>query len=303
MPGLRFVPLPHRAVLSVSGEDRVTFLQGLVSNDVTKANEGRGLYAAFLTPQGKFLHELFITALGEALLIETEAERLEDLKKRLSLYKLRAKVTIEARPDLAVFAAIGANAAQSLELTPEAGAARSFGGGVACVDPRLAEAGLRCLLPDAEALAAAGFEAGAFEDWDGLRLSLGLPDGSRDLIPDKAILLENGFDELAGVDWKKGCYMGQELTARTKYRGLVRKRLLPVTIDGEAPPFGTPLTLDGAEAGEMRSSCGKLGLALVRLEPFTKVQASGSPLQAGAAKLSPYKPGWAVLPDVREDQA
>src|SRR6185503_18496273 len=111
-----------------------------------------------------------------------------------------------------------------------------------------------------------GLDEVPLAEYEALRLELGVPDGSRDLPVEKAILLENGFDELHGIDWQKGCYMGQELTARTKYRGLVRKRLLPVEIEGPLPAPGTPVMAGDKEAGEMRSGADGLGLALLRLE-------------------------------------
>jgi hypothetical protein len=127
----------------------------------------------------------------------------------------------------------------------------------------------------------------AFEaDWDRHRLALGLPDGSRDLEAEKTVLLEAGFDELHGVSWSKGCYMGQELTARTKYRGLVKRRLLPVAIEGPLPPPGSPVLRDGAEVGSMRSGCGQMGLAVLRLDALEGA------LTCGAAILTPRTPAW-----------
>lgn len=120
-----------------------------------------------------------------------------------------------------------------------------------------------------------------------------MPDGSRDLPVEKAILLEAGFDELAGVDWQKGCYIGQELTARTKYRALIKKRLLPVEIDGPLPPPGTPVMLGEEEAGEIRSGRGRLALALLRLDMVEKAGTADRPLTAGAARITPHKPEWA----------
>ncbi|MGC2856569.1 YgfZ/GcvT domain-containing protein [Novispirillum sp. DQ9] len=294
------VLLPHRGVLAIAGDDRKTFLQGLVSNDVTHVADDRAIHAAFLTPQGKFLHEFFISERDGTLFLDAEAERLEDLRTRLSRYRLRAKVTLEARPDLAVAVAFGA-AKDTLHLPSDVGAAKPFGeAGVAYVDPRLAQAGLRFVLPraDAEAsLAAAGFTTGIPDDWEEHRLRLGLPDGSRDLTVEKALLMESGFEELHGIDFKKGCYIGQELTARMKYRALVKKRLMPVTIDGPLPAPGTPLTTaDGKDAGEMRSGVlkpgGAIGLALIRLEHRT-----AGPLHAGAALVSPVLPDWMRLPE------
>ena len=290
MSQARTIPLPHRGVLSVVGEERRIFLQGLVSNDLNKMSETQAQWSAFLTPQGKYLHEFFVVEQGDALLLEGEAARLNDLRKRLTMYKLRAKVTIAVVEDLTVHVLLG----DDLGLT-EAGAAKPLGSGVVFADPRLAAAGLRALLPrdDAAAvLTAAGFAPGDAAEYERLRLSLGLPDGSRDLVIEKSLLLENGFDELRGVDFQKGCYMGQELTARTKYRGLVKKRLMPVTIDGPTPEPGTLLMLNGSEAGEMRSAAGDIGLALVRLEALGRAAV----FEAGSAKVMPQRPEWMVLP-------
>jgi folate-binding protein YgfZ len=129
-------------------------------------------------------------------------------------------------------------------------------------------------------------------DWDAHRLSLGLPDGSRDLEAEKTVLLEAGFDELGGVSWTKGCYMGQELTARTRYRGLLKRRLVPVSVAGAMPAPGTPVLRDGAEVGTMRSGRDALGLAVLRLEAL-----SAGGLACGAATLTPRIPDWMRLPE------
>ncbi|RKQ70449.1 CAF17-like 4Fe-4S cluster assembly/insertion protein YgfZ [Oceanibaculum indicum] len=289
--------LPPRRLLKVSGEDRQSFLQGLVSNDVAKVTPDRALWSALLTAQGKFLHDFFIAEQDGTYLLDAEVDRLDDLKRRLSLYRLRAKAAIEVVEDMQVAIAWGDDALKALGLPDEAGAAVPFGGGVAFADPRLAGAGARLYLPDVAALEAAGFAAGDPAAYDRLRISLGLPDGSRDMQVDKAILLENGFDELHGVDWKKGCYVGQELTARTKYRGLIKKRLLPVGIAGPLPEAGAIIEADGKEAGEMRSAVDgpdfAVGLALLRLEALE----SGARLTVGDTVLTPLTPDWVVLPE------
>ncbi|BBK38141.1 glycine cleavage system protein T [Allostella sp. ATCC 35155] len=297
MSALHFTVLDGRSILTVAGPDRRAFLQGLVSNDVERVASDRAIHAAFLTPQGKFLHDLFIVELGETLLLDVEAGRRADLLKRLSMYRLRSKVTLgDGGDDWTVLALFGPGAGRPFGLAEEAGAASETAGGVAYVDPRLAALGLRAVLPRGEAEKAAqarGFVEAPFAEYDRLRLAQGVPDGSRDLPIEKAILLESGFDELNGIDWKKGCYMGQELTARTKYRGLVRKRLMPVAIDGPMPEPGTPLTFDGKDVGEMRSGQDGLGLALVRLEAAEAATAAGRPIEAGPAKLVPQRPDWA----------
>jgi tRNA-modifying protein YgfZ len=263
----KIAALSARAVLAVTGEDRIAFLQGLVSNDVAEAQPGRAVWAALLTPQGKWLADFFIHADGERLLLDCERGQSPMLLQRLSRYRLRSRVAL-SEADQRVYVAWDGD--------PEAV-------GLAARDPRLPQAGWRVL--SAEPIAVNATEA----DWDVHRLSLGLPDGSRDLETEKSVLLEAGFDELNGVSWTKGCYMGQELTARTKYRGLVKRRLVPVLIDGAEPPSGSPLLRDGREVGTMRSVRGPHGMALVRLEALE------SALTSGETTVTPMIPAWMRL--------
>lgn len=293
------IVLESRGALRVTGADARPFLQGMISNDIDKLTPERALWAAFLTAQGRFLHDFFLVQPAEnaTILLDCEASRRDDLRRRLGLYKLRAKVAIEdATAEYRVAVLFGDGALSALGLPNEAGHAAPFAGGIAYVDPRRAELGARALLPAAAAetaLIEAGFAATDLAAYDTLRMGLGLPDGSRDLEIEKALLLENGFDELHGIDWQKGCYVGQELTARTKYRGLVKKRLLPVRIDGPTPPPDTPVMLAGKEAGVMRSAVDGIGLALLRLEHLDA--AAPGALTAGEARLTPRKPAWAVF--------
>jgi folate-binding protein YgfZ len=159
------------------------------------------------------------------------------------MYTLRSKVTVED---------LGAAFDVAVAFGDDTSKAFGIEGSVSFADPRLETLGVRVLAPAGQApvlLAARGFAEAPLAAYDALRLPLGVPDGSRDLQVEKALLLENGFDELNGVDWKKGCYMGQELTARTKYRALIKKRLFPVRIEGALPDPGTPVVRDGEEVG------------------------------------------------------
>lgn len=296
MNTLQFTALPHRALIAVRGDDRGAFLQGMVSNDVKKVEAGLAAWAAFLTPQGKFLHEFFMFSLGNAIWLECERARRDDLMARLSKYKLRAKVTLDPVDELAVGAAWGRNVEAAFGLRAEPGTITPLGAGVVFTDPRLMDAGVRWALLAANAadvLKELGLGEAAPEDYDSLRFNLGLPDGSRDMDVEKALLLENGFDELHGVDYKKGCYIGQELTARTHYRALIKKRLLPVTIDGPTPAPGTALMAGADDAGEMRSAHDGEGLALVRLDAWRN--APDGVLSAGLAKITPHPAGWMKL--------
>jgi len=291
--------LDDRGLISVAGVDAREFLQGLVSNDVRKLTPERTLHSAFLTPQGKYLHDFFIIALGDEILLDCEAGRLADLLRRLGLFKLRSQVTLtDVTADFSVIALMGNDWADDLGLPHEAGSAGAFLGGVAYVDPRLAAMGGRGVISRdgaEEALSRAGFASRPAADYHTLRLRLGLPDGSRDMVVERAILLENGFDELGSIDWDKGCYMGQELTARTKHRALIKKRLMPVTVDGPLPAAGTPVMMEGREAGEMRSGQDGLGLALIRLEYLDQAAGSETPFTAGDSRLTPTKPDWATF--------
>ena len=292
-----YLVLEDRGVLLVAGDDRSTFLQGLVSNDVTKITAQHAIYASLLTAQGRFLHDFFMADLEGGLALDAEASRLDDLRKRLTLYRLRSKVTLAPASDrLAVVTLFGDQALSTLGLPDDPGHAVPFADGIAFVDPRLARLGARAIVPRAsvDKIPSRGFVAAGSADYEALRLALGVPDGSRDLPVEKALLLENGFDELHGIDWKKGCYIGQEVTARMKYRSLVRKRLTTVRIDGEAPPPGTPVLLDDEEAGEMRTARDGHGLALLRLDMIERADREGRPLAAGEAKVTPIKPVWAA---------
>lgn len=293
--------LPDRAVIRVSGPDRVSFLQGLVSNNIETISPEKSGYGALLSPQGKFLFDFFVYHQDEdSLLIECErgenGERAAELFKKLRMYKLRAKAELtDVSDSYDVIAVFGKDALSSLSLDATPGATAHMADGIKAVDPRLAAMGARVLLPKnalAE-MAAIGAEESDVETYHQMRVMLGIPNGSEEMEVDKSILLESGFEELGGVDFKKGCYMGQELTARTKYRGLVRKRLLPVRIDGPAPNTGTPIMNGDKEAGIIRSVHGEFGLALVRLERVD----DDADLRAGDAKVTVSVPDWVQLPE------
>ncbi|HEX3348757.1 MAG TPA: folate-binding protein [Acetobacteraceae bacterium] len=266
--------LDDRGVIEITGVDRVGFLQGLVSNDVALAAPGNAVWSALLTAQGKWLADFFVFATPDRLLLDVERAQIPILLPKLSRFRLRAQVVLAERPDLAVLVAWDGVPTLSADA-------------VAAPDPRLPEAGTRILTETP------GTPSASPAEWDRHRLALGLPDGSRDLEAEKTLLLEAGFDELNGVSWTKGCYMGQELTARTRYRGLIKRRLVPVSVDGAMPPPGTPVTRDGAEVGTMRSGRDGLGLATLRLGAL-----SGS-LEAGAATLTPRPPSWMRLPEAQ----
>jgi tRNA-modifying protein YgfZ len=291
-----YVLLPERGVLAVRGLDAVPFLQGLISSDLNRITAEQAGYGALLTPQGKFLFDFILLRAADELLLDTERARLGQLLQRLTMYRLRSKVELEDVSERsAVAAALGDGMAARFDLPDRPGACRRLADGFALVDPRLRQLGVRVLLPPDRigptlgSLGLAPLEPAAYEQ---ARLTLGVPDGTRDLVIERSTLLESGFEELHGVDFAKGCFVGQELTARMHYRGLVRKRLLPVVLKGPRPEPGTIIRLGEREAGEMRSSIDGRGLALLRLDRLAEAEQAGTPLSAGATEVVPVKPDW-----------
>ena len=235
-----------RQIIRVTGDDRLAFLQGLVSNDVTRAP----CWAALLTPQGKYLADFLIVPDGDSLLIDVDARLAEDLVRRLIMYKLRSKVVIEAT-DMTVARGTGP--------APEG----------AIADPRHPALGWRLY----------GGTGDDGTDFDAIRVEHVIPETLVELIPNETFILEAGFERLHGVDFRKGCYVGQEVTARMKHKTELRKGLARVRIEGEAP-VGTPITAEGREVGTLFTQSNGHALAHVR---FDRV---GPEMQAGAARLS-----------------
>ena len=253
----RCAPDPSRTVLRLTGPDRAKFLQGLASNDVNRLPEAGILYAALLTPQGKYLTDFFLVQGDGAILLDAPAAATPDLMRRLALYRLRAQVDIAAT-DLPVTRGLG----------PAPAGARA--------DPRDPGLGWR--------LYGAALTEGPAPDWDALHVALRVPQHGLDLIPNDSFILEHDFARLHGVDFRKGCYVGQEVTARMHHKTDLRRGLASVALDGAATP-GTPVTTaDGREAGRLGTVAGNRALALLRLDR------SDGPLQAGAAVVRPLRP-------------
>ena len=281
----RYLELTDRALIRIAGDDSRRFLQDLISNDIEKLGPTKAIHAALLTPQGKYLHDFFVFEHAAAIYFDCESKRRDDLIRRLKRYRLRAKIDIEKYDTLNLFALVGDHVHEMTSPLTD---------GIVYADPRLSVLGARAALPDGgtAALEAQIFEPMSRDDYERLRIGQGVPDGSRDLVVDKALLLESGFEELAGVDFEKGCYIGQEVTARMKHRGLVRKRLLPVEIDGPPPAPGTVVMRGETAVGEMRSSIKGQGLALLRLEDVERATAGEVSLLAGDARIHPHMPDW-----------
>ena len=290
-----------RGLLRLGGPDAWPLLQGLVTADLTRLAADRAAYTALLTPQGKYLFDFHVSlaadplgeangAAGAALLLEAPSDRLADLERRLTLYRLRAAVTIEPvapQPTVAIVFGDAATAAAGLPATP--GAMRHAGALTFMVDPRLAALGVRLYGPTAAIeswLESQGIETVEPAVFARHRIALAVPVGGVDLLPDKTIMLEAGLDQLGAVAFDKGCFVGQELTARTHYRGLVKRRLVPVVLEDAVVQPGFAVMAGELEAGEIRSVAPGMALALLRLDRL------GEPLAAGGGTVRPRPAPW-----------
>jgi hypothetical protein len=256
--------LPDRAVIEVAGADAASFLQGLITNDVTKAAHDRAIYAALLTAQGKIIYDFLVVPANGGLLIDCAKAHAADLAARLKKYKLRAKVAITERSDLTVVAL-----------------PNTIDGAIA--DPRLAALGFRAYQPSPTA----SDNATAYHKH---RIALGVPEAS-DIPPETHFPLDCNFEELHGVDFEKGCYVGQELTARMKHRATARRRILRVEATAPLPPPGTPIKLGDSELGEMLGSIGGQGLAIVRLDRL----GDATEATAGALAVRISRPSYPLI--------
>ena len=270
--------LEDRSVIAIRGAEARSFLQGLISNDMAACVPGKGIYAALLTPQGKILFEFFVTEHDDRFLFDCAAVRAPELAKRFTFYRLRAKIDIALAGDLKV-AALWNGATQ----------APAIAGIAAFPDPRLSALGVRLIGPlPVVQNAIAGARAA---DYRGRALKLGVPD-SADVPPDSVFALDAGLEELGGVDFKKGCYVGQEVTARMKHRASARRRFLIAEIDGDLPAPGTKLEASGREVGTLATGTDGRALALVRLDRVSEADSAGEDITAMGQKVRLQRPSW-----------
>ncbi|MEZ5779109.1 MAG: folate-binding protein [Paracoccaceae bacterium] len=243
---------PGRRLIEVSGTERLEFLQGLVTNDVGQLRDGL-VYAALLTPQGKYLADFFLVRHGDAILLDADASQADALSRRLMMYRLRADVNIGPSP---------LQVRRGLGVAPKG----------AFADPRHPALGWRAYGPetgDAPSI-----------DWDAIRVEHTIPESGIELIPDETYILEVGFERLHGVDFRKGCYVGQEVTARMKHKTELRKGLVTVGVEGAAPA-GTEIRAGDKPAGTLYTQAAGKGIAYLRFDRMgTDMRAAGARIVA-----------------------
>jgi len=279
--------LPDRGIVKVAGDDARKFLNGLVTADVDKVSPSRPIFAALLTPQGKIIADFILVEAppedGGGFFLDVPRALAPALVMRLGFYKLRAKITVE---DLS--ATLGVMAIWNGTATTEFG--------LCYPDPRLPALGLRCALPPAVAGdAAADLNAELVDaaQYEAHRIALGVPRGGVDFMYGDAFPHETDMDQLAGVDFHKGCYVGQEVVSRVEHRGTARSRVVPVSFASGAPETGLPVMAGDKQIGNMGSTANGRGLALLRLDRVADAQAAGTPITAGGIALTLVKPDWA----------
>jgi tRNA-modifying protein YgfZ len=283
-----------RGVLKVAGDDSRSFLHGLVSADVLNLSAGEARFCALLSPQGKIIADFIIVEApaqdGGGFFLDVPRAVAKPLLDKLNLYKLRSRLINEDSSDtLGVLAA--------WDGVPATAFALSY------ADPRLPALGLRAILPPnraADAAAALGAVLVDASEYESHRIALGIPHGGVDFHYGDAFPHEADMDQLGGVDFTKGCYVGQEVVSRMEHRGSARTRTVPVRYDGAAPaPAGTVIMAGGRQIGSMGSAAAGRGLALLRLDRVAEAMSRGEPLLAGGVRIRPIKPDWArfAFPD------
>jgi hypothetical protein len=285
--------LPDRGVVKVAGDDARNFLHGLFSADILKLTPGEARFGALLSPQGKILADFIVVEApaqdGGGFFLDVPRALANPLVAKLNVYKLRSRVIVEDLSDvLGVLAAWDGNGKSTF--------------GLAYADPRLPALGLRVMLPAhraAEAAAGLGATLVDASTYDAHRIALGIPRGGVDFSYGDAFPHETDMDQLGGVDFAKGCYVGQEVVSRMEHRGIARTRAMTVRYDGAAPQAGVAVMAGERQVGTMGSAAAGHGLALLRLDRVADALAHGEPLLAGGVAIRPIKPDWArfAFPD------
>jgi tRNA-modifying protein YgfZ len=288
MADTKIALLPDRGVVTVTGEDAREFLQGLITNDMDLLDKQPALHAGLLSPQGKILFDFFVATSPEGYCLEVARGKSAELAERLKMYKLRSKVTIaDASADYTIAAIWGGPYAPRGDGKPP----------ILFADPRLDGLGYRELttLRSDWALGGEQCDSATQDEYHAHRIALGVPEGGKDYAFGDAFAHEALFDQLHGVSFEKGCYVGQEIVARMQNRGTARRRVVPVVAETALPQPGTPVTAAGVEIGRLGSTADNRGLAEVRIDRAAEFKEKGEPLRADDATIEIALPPWATF--------
>ncbi|XP_060731373.1 putative transferase CAF17 homolog, mitochondrial [Tachysurus vachellii] len=298
--------LTHRDLIKVHGQDTHSFLQGLITNDISALEDSghTALYTHLLSVQGRSLYDVMLYSLKDSsyglscVLLECDSSVVNSITRHLKMYKIRRKVSVEVCPDLSLWALLGLNThpAEGSEPEPEPELRKKDDVVVMVRDPRTPLMGWRLITRNQEKPSEiiTACNHGSTEDYHRHRYKIGVPEGVQDLPPGEALPLESNLVFLNGISFSKGCYIGQELTARTHYTGVVRKRLMPLSLSvpvENLPMGGTIEAAQGKVAGKLRSGVGELGLGLVRLS-HAKEKLTVSSTQGEGVTVTASVPDW-----------
>jgi folate-binding protein YgfZ len=282
--------LPDRGVVKIAGDDARKFLNGLITSDMDKVKPGTARFAALLTPQGKIVADFIVAELepaeGGGFFLDCPRALAPTIVEKFNFYKLRAKIIVEDLSEMLGVMAIWENPGLSEY-------------GLAYPDPRLPVLGTRVMLPPhltEEAAADLAAEPVTTDDYEAHRIALGIPRGGMDFMYGAVFPHEADMDQLGGIDFEKGCYVGQEVVSRVEHRATARSRLVPIAYDDFAPEDGLPVMAGEKQVGTLGSTANKRGIAMLRLDRVADAIAAGTPLKAGGVTIRAVKPDWAKFP-------
>lgn len=270
------IRLENRSVIKIKGPDATDFLQGILTNDIKQADEGKAIYAGLLMPQGKLLFDFFIIKHMDAYLVDVEKDESANLVKRLMFYKLRADVQITVLESAVICVNLD-------------GDIKGVENAVSYVDPRFDKLGTRTIMLESKGEACTANR----DKWLAYRVSLGLPEVGTDYAYGSCFPHDIAMDQLNGIGFKKGCYVGQEVVSRMQHRGTARKRPMIVQADEKLPTAPAKITADGATIGTLGSVSGAIGLAEIRIDKAAKALDDGKAFDVGGVAVRLLKPVWA----------
>ena len=282
----KFIFLKDTAFFLISGKERNSFLQGLLTNDINKCTENMAIYSVFLSPQGKFLSDFFIVNLGNAYLFETRRPFVKDLLDKFNFYKLRADIKIIEKNEYVSLAIHeSTNIFSELKLP---GYLEKNNEGLIFVDPRTVNLGLNAYIRKEivdKFCLRYSLQEDSSNNYDKKRIENIIPDSLQDLEINKSVLLENNFDSINAINWDKGCYVGQEITARMKYRSLIKKSLIKISIiEGIVKPKDD-VVIDNKKVGKISSINNKIGLAMLRIDEAKNASSNNMVLKTNKGKI------------------
>ena len=282
----KYIVFEDRSFFEIKGEDKDTFLQGLITNDINKCTDKKSIYSAFLSPQGKFLADFFILKYENSYLFETPKLFLEELLKKLNNYKLRSKIDIVEKQSLISLSILGGD--EIFGKLDSLGSTIKIDDGYAFIDPRNKELGIKVIInKDTINFFAKKYDL-IEEDinkYEEIRINNAIPDSIFDLKYNNSLILENNFDKINAISWDKGCYVGQEITARIKYRSLLKKNLLKVKILNGFVSSGDDIYFEEKLIGTITSNNKNIALAMIRLSDFDNAIKKKAILESKNAKL------------------